>query len=164
MSPELRACAKRYVTEYDAQEEILQRTRLTALAHDGHTSEHPHYAAWLRTVCVRHCLMYLRTRRRAQAREAAAIDAFHFDLYGGKCPGPDVTDLDQTANTLLEDLDRALAALTERQRMVVTLRVMDEYPVATVAQLLGCRESTIRATQHQALAKLRTLLSEIRPG
>jgi RNA polymerase sigma-70 factor (sigma-E family) len=50
---------------------------------------------------------------------------------------------------------RVLAALTERQRAVVVLRLFDDLPEAQVAQILGCAVGTVKATMSQALARLR---------
>lgn len=52
-------------------------------------------------------------------------------------------------------LSNVLAALTERQRAVVVLRLFDDLPEAQVAQILGCAAGTVRATLSQALARLR---------
>lgn len=51
---------------------------------------------------------------------------------------------------------QVLAALTERQRAVVVLRLFDDLPEANVAQILGCATGTVRATLSQALARLRS--------
>jgi DNA-directed RNA polymerase specialized sigma24 family protein len=49
-----------------------------------------------------------------------------------------------------------LAALTERQRAVVVLRLFDDLSEAQVAQILGCAVGTVKATMSQALARLRS--------
>jgi RNA polymerase sigma-70 factor (sigma-E family) len=49
-----------------------------------------------------------------------------------------------------------LAALTERQRTVVILRLFDDLPEAQVAQILGCAVGTVKATLSQALTRLRS--------
>jgi RNA polymerase sigma-70 factor (sigma-E family) len=51
---------------------------------------------------------------------------------------------------------QVLAALTERQRAVVVLRLFDDLPEAQVAQILGCAVGTVKATMSQALARLRS--------
>jgi len=51
---------------------------------------------------------------------------------------------------------QVLAALTERQRAVVVLRLFDDLPEAQVAQILGCAPGTVKATMSQALARLRS--------
>ena len=48
-----------------------------------------------------------------------------------------------------------LAALTDRQRAVVVLRLFDDLSEAQVAQILGCAAGTVKATMSQAMARLR---------
>src|SRR6266851_3777296 len=48
-----------------------------------------------------------------------------------------------------------LAALTDRQRTVVVLRLFDDLSEAQVAQILGCAVGTVKATMSQAMARLR---------
>jgi len=49
----------------------------------------------------------------------------------------------------------ALGTLTDKQRAVVVLRVLDDLSEAQVAQVLGCAAGTVKSTLSQALAKLR---------
>jgi RNA polymerase sigma-70 factor (sigma-E family) len=51
---------------------------------------------------------------------------------------------------------QVLAALTQRQRAVVVLRLFDDLPEAQVARILGCAVGTVKATMSQALARLRS--------
>jgi RNA polymerase sigma factor (sigma-70 family) len=51
---------------------------------------------------------------------------------------------------------QVLAALTDRQRAVVVLRLFDDLPEAQVARILGCAVGTVKATLSQALARLRS--------
>jgi RNA polymerase sigma-70 factor (sigma-E family) len=53
-------------------------------------------------------------------------------------------------------VQQVLAALTERQKAVVVLRLFDDLPEAQVAQILGCAVGTVKATMSQALARLRS--------
>jgi RNA polymerase sigma-70 factor (sigma-E family) len=53
-------------------------------------------------------------------------------------------------------VQQVLAALTDRQRAVVVLRLFDDLPEAQVAQILGCAVGTVKATLSQALARLRS--------
>lgn len=63
---------------------------------------------------------------------------------------------DMAAEVAARDAVReVLAALTERQRAVVVLRLFDDLPEVQVAQILGCAPGTVKATLSQALARLR---------
>lgn len=54
----------------------------------------------------------------------------------------------------------AVQALPERQREVVTLRVLGELSTRETAHAMGCAEGTVKASLSQALASLRTKLAD----
>jgi RNA polymerase sigma factor (sigma-70 family) len=58
----------------------------------------------------------------------------------------------------------ALSGLTERQRRVVMLSILDDRADAEIATALGVAEVTIRTTRRRALARLRLLLAESAPA
>jgi len=67
-------------------------------------------------------------------------------------PAPGDVAVDVVTRLAVRNL---LAALTERQRAVVVLRLFDDLSEAQVAQILGCAVGTVKATMSQALARLR---------
>ena len=58
-------------------------------------------------------------------------------------------------------LVQALAALTPRQRTVITLRYFEDLSVEQTADALGIRASTVKTLTQQALARLRASLPEL---
>ncbi len=58
------------------------------------------------------------------------------------------------------DLERAIDSLGRRQRRAVELHYFVGLDVATVADLMGCAPGTVKATLHQARARLRDLLGD----
>jgi len=58
------------------------------------------------------------------------------------------------------DLERALGDLGRRQRQAVDLHYFVGLDVATVAAVMGCAPGTVKATLHQARARLRELLGD----
>ena len=57
-----------------------------------------------------------------------------------------------------QDLRRALATLTVRQRTVLVLRYWEDLTEQEVADLLGCSVGTVKSTTSRALAQLRAQL------
>jgi RNA polymerase sigma factor (sigma-70 family) len=57
-------------------------------------------------------------------------------------------------------LHGVLAELTERQRRVITLSVLNDRADGEIAAALGVTEVTVRTTRRRALARLRLLLTE----
>jgi len=58
------------------------------------------------------------------------------------------------------DLERALDHLSGRQRTAVDLHYFVGLDVATCAEVMGCAPGTVKATLHQARARLRELLGD----
>lgn len=59
---------------------------------------------------------------------------------------------------------RLIAALPPRQRAVIALRFYEDRSDAEIAELLGCREGTVRAHCSRALATLRVAMSATEPA
>jgi RNA polymerase sigma-70 factor (sigma-E family) len=74
-------------------------------------------------------------------------------------PAPDIAGSVVTTIAIRD----ALKSLTERQRTIVVLRFFSELRVAEIARVMGCAEGTVKATLHQALARLRIEM-EIEPN
>ena len=63
----------------------------------------------------------------------------------------------------LRELRTAVAALPERQRLILFLRHYADLDYATIAAAAGVARGTVAATLHQAHASLRRTLTEVAP-
>ena len=100
-------------------------------------------AAWLLGIVADRC-------RRHRSRSPAAL--MELVDHGPPTRGDDrYLDL---------DLERALTALSRRQRMAVDLYYFTGLDVDTVAEVMHCAPGTVKATLHQARARLRDLLGD----
>lgn len=95
--------------------------------------EHPR--SYLRTVVVNEC----RSRFKRRERERRIVET------------PGQVDL---PHDLVETKD-ALAALSGRKRTVIVLRYFVDLPDQEIAEILGCRPSTVRSLAHRALRELK---------
>jgi RNA polymerase sigma-70 factor (sigma-E family) len=59
---------------------------------------------------------------------------------------------------------QALAALPPKARAVVILRYWEDMSIEQAAAALGCSAGTVQSQSARALAKLRSLLDEVRPA
>lgn len=58
------------------------------------------------------------------------------------------------------DLDRAMSALTRRQRLCVTLYYFLGLPIADIAVVMACSEGTVKSTLRDSRTRMRGLLGE----
>ncbi|HUC56772.1 MAG TPA: SigE family RNA polymerase sigma factor [Streptosporangiaceae bacterium] len=144
----------------EARERTLQRTAwmLTgdwALAED--LVQTALAKAWLRweritrrddpEIYVRRAMLntWLTWRRRRWHSEKASAE-----LPDSAAPGDLAAEI-----AARETVRQVLTRLTDKQRAVLVLRVVDDLSEAQVAQVLNCAVGTVKSTMSQALAKLR---------
>ena len=118
-------------------EEIVQDS-FAALGERWGQLDNP--GGYLRSTVVNGCRMAL--RRRATEQRYARDETSTVD-----------------APTELVELREALDRLSERERAVVALRYFVDLPDGEIAELLGCRTTTVRSLVHRSLRKLRKELS-----
>src|SRR5262245_35572722 len=77
------------------------------------------------------------------------------DLHSSLDQANPVTRDIAEASVELADLQRALANLPSQQRVVLVLRYWQDLSEAEVAELLGCRQGTVKSRASRAYAQLR---------
>jgi RNA polymerase sigma factor (sigma-70 family) len=70
---------------------------------------------------------------------------------------------DATLDAGLVEMRGALQALPTKQRTAVVLRYLCDLPDAEIADIIGCRATTVRTLVFRGLAQLRIMLQEDRP-
>ena len=131
-------------------EDVVHDVVVRVLKRGRHAGEMDAPAAYLRRAVGNECI----SRWRRTAHEVVVAE-----LPDRPRPPHDDAVLDRLA------LADAVAALTDRQRRVIVLTVLDDRPDAEVAALLGISEITVRTTRSRALARLRArLTAEERTG
>ena len=92
-------------------------------------------------------------RRRGSVPTTALEEATHSEVAGNPA------DLaERVANQL--EVRQAIASLSEEHKQVVMLRYSTDLSVPQVAQVLGCREGTVKSRLHRALRHLRDEIGE----
>lgn len=96
--------------------------------------------AWVRRVAINRLL----NRKRSRRREAAAVERLG-------AASPLSTRAHEGTGI---DFQRALASLTEQQRVVVALHILEELPLTEVATEMGISAGTARSHLHEARKRL----------
>ena len=112
------------------------------------------FKPWLYAIAVNACRRLV-LRKPLRLLGGAADEGDPLDTEAS--PGPSPVDVAVAVETETA-LQRAVAALPERQAAVVVLRVWNEMSYEQIAQVLGRREATVRSNMHHALKKLRRYL------
>lgn len=146
---ELARHIRRIVRDDDAAQDLLQETLLRA--HRALTRLGPgaNVRAWLYRIATNASLNHLRSL----ARERRALER-HAREADGAVP-MDTDGRAEQAERRRVALWTAVAALPERQRQALTLRVADELEYEEIARRLGCTPEAARANVYQATKKLR---------
>lgn len=62
------------------------------------------------------------------------------------------------AELAADEMWDALAALTDRQRIAIVLRFYEDMPDDRIAEILDCRQATVRSAIHRGLQSLRRVI------
>jgi RNA polymerase sigma-70 factor, ECF subfamily len=105
-----------------------------------------HLTHWLRRVAVHQSIS--QGRRKKHRSETALEDA------------PEPSTVTAMRDPMLQgQLQETLAALPEKQRMIVVLRYQEDLGPAEIAELLQMPVNTVKSTLHRSLEELRRLLT-----
>jgi RNA polymerase sigma factor (sigma-70 family) len=129
-------------------EDVVQEVTLRVLRAGRPATAVAAPAAYLRRAVVNECTSHWRRSSR--------------DVLTDTVPDRPTDDtVDACLDRML--LHGALAGLTERQRRIITLSLLDDRADADIAAALGISEVTVRTTRLRGLARLRLLLAGALP-
>jgi RNA polymerase sigma-70 factor (ECF subfamily) len=106
---------------------------------------------WLYSIAL-NCL---RDHQRRQGAESRALDRV------GAPGGTQLNDPELERAEARDELQRALATLTEEEREAVALRYGGELTAKEAAKLLGEKETTVEGRLYRALRKLRAQMDNV---
>ena len=152
-SDRLLGLCRGFAPDLDAAHDLVQETWLRVYDR-RRTYRGGSLVAWLLTVCRRVCL----SRVRAGGERVERLDCQSVDA-ASTSPKP---DRDAANSEARRAITRALFDLSERQREVVVYRLIEGLSTRETAARMACAEGTVKATLHQAVARLREPLASYR--
>lgn len=150
--------ARAYVGNTEDARDLAQEAFIAAYrALPKMTPGRPFYP-WLRGILLNRCRMFLRTRKRAAARRAAAAARPGHWAVG-------VADTSSVEKRRVADLVRtALARLSPEDREILVLKHMEGYSYEELAAALGIGRGTVASRLYRARHRMREVLEEIDPA
>ena len=134
--------ALNFLRNHASAEELAQEVFLQLYRSLAGIETPAHLVQWLRRVTSHRCIDQ---SRRARYRPMTGLES-----------APEPVAADRPGDPLLSSqLDRLIAALPERSRMVVVLRYQEEMEPSQIATTLGVPLGTVKSSLHRALAVLR---------
>ena len=130
--------------DHHSAEDLAQTALMHAYRHWRRVRRMDDPHAYVRRTLVN---AHLSASRRSSTRETPVVTA----QSGPSEPDPAIALAEHDA------MWRALAGLTRRERSVLVLRYYEDLDHASIAAVLGIKESTARATVSRALAALRAV-------
>lgn len=140
-----------YLHDRAAAEELAQEVFLTMHQSLGQIESARHLTWWLRRVTTNRCIDQT---RRGKLRPRVGLDQ-----------APEPAAPPQRADPMLSGLlERLVAGLPERARMIVILRYQEEMEPAEIAEALDIPVGTVKSNLHRSLAVLRNKLERVEKG
>ena len=154
-SPRLLACARSFLRDVDEARDIVQDVWVRAYERRRSYAGRGSLLAWLLTICRNACLSAVRSGAvRERARDKLEAEG------SGRAAATTDPSAEAQRYEVRAMVYAAVADLPERQRAVVTLRILEGKTTAESAEALGIASGTVKATLHAALRNLASSFGE----
>jgi len=132
-------------------EDIVQETFVRIWRHLHRWNPDQPFTTWMYVIVTNLCRDRLRERKRRPFLRMESEQMEQFEDPAGTLEGPESVDL-------LNIIGRLTERLSLKQRLVFTLRDLQDLSVQEVAKIAGISEASVKTNLHLARRKLRALL------
>jgi RNA polymerase sigma-70 factor, ECF subfamily len=145
----------RIVGNVDDAQDLTQETFIKALQRQGQLKDLERAGHWLSRIAANTAIDFLRRKKKLSFTDIS-------QLAGFPTPWADPEQSVLRGEHKLH-LDGGLAVLTERERMALLLRDVEDIPADQVAKHMNCSMATVRSHIANARTKFRRYLEEGKP-
>ena len=143
---------RRIVLNHDDADDVLQNTFVKVFNHiDGFKGESKLYS-WLYRIATNEALTFLSTKSRKLGIEDNELQE--------RMIGRLEADVYFEGDEIQMALQRAIATLPERQKLVFNMKYFDELKYIEISEILGTSVGALKASYHLAVKKLEEYLKE----
>ena len=141
---------RRIVLNHDDTDDVLQNTFIKVFNHiDGFKGESKLYS-WLYRIATNEALSFLNTKSKKMGIDNSELQE--------KMAGRLEADVYFEGDEIQLKLQRAIATLPQRQKMVFNMKYFDELKYKEIAEILGTSVGGLKASYHLAVKKLEEYL------
>jgi len=113
------------------------------------------FATWLSRIAVNHCYDYLRKVRASRLSYYSEMTEEGARELKRKAESPPSRGLDHGEKVTLRDfVGRLMARAPEDDRLILTLKELEDYSVEEIADLLKLKPSTVKVRLHRARKRM----------
>lgn len=143
----------RLVRNVDDAQDLTQEAFIKALQRGDQLKDLDKAGHWLSRIASNTAIDFLRRNGRVNFTEIETIP----EHYASHADHPERLVLETERRGRL---DAALAVLTERERVAIVMRDVEDLPADEVAQILNCSKATVRSHIANARTKLKRYFGE----
>lgn len=136
--------------------DLTQETFLRAFRHLDTLEDPARLRGWLTRIAVNTALMDLRSRRALGATVAEIVSNAFLDLFGSRLPSPEIQVVGRQTD---EEVRQALACLPPRERMVLSLNVLEGMNLTEISAALSLSRGAVKMAACRARARLRAIFA-----
>jgi len=113
------------------------------------------FATWLSRIAVNHCYDYLRKVRASRVSYYSEMSEESAGELERKLESPQPQGLDHGEKVTLRDfVGRLLARAPADDRVILTLKELEDFSVEEIAELLNLKSSTVKVRLHRARKRM----------
>jgi RNA polymerase sigma-70 factor, ECF subfamily len=147
----------RIVGNVDDAQDLTQETFIKALQRQSQLKDLERAAGWLSRIAANTAIDFLRRNKRFALTDMSELSEL-------RVPEPDNPEQLLLRGERKLHLDGGLAALTERERMALLLRDVEDMPAHQVANQMKCSMATVRSHIANARTKFKRYLEARKPS
>jgi len=152
-SPQLYWHVRRMVFDHDDANDILQNTFIKAWTSIDNFRGDAKLSTWLYKIAINESITFI-NKKKAQQNLSLDDDA---SFLAGTLEADQWFDGDEAQLKL----QRAIASLPDKQRLVFNMRYYDEMKYEDMSEILGTSVGALKASYHHALKKIENFFQEV---
>lgn len=145
---------RKMVVSHEDASDLLQNTFMKAWANLDHFRGDAKLSTWLFKIAVNESLNHLNKERSRQAVNGSPEDGDSFLIDNLQA------DRYFDGDALKLELQKAIAMLPEKQRLVFNMRYFDEMKYEQISEILGTSIGALKSSYHHAVKKIEDYFSK----